>query len=214
MLACPQILQDSLCGTSKVLLVCNISPEPASASETLSSLNFANRAAQVGRRAPCCAPAWSGRHHSALDRREVAMHTFGCLQVELGQARKNATTAITAADRIPPPHPAAAATAAAANSHPSGGGAPPAGSAHGGGATSDAASGVRGGQAHAHARESGTPPPLVSRTSAGKEAAAGAAMRTVRSATNVSKVAGNAGNQSARESNSGGPPSASKADHR
>mmetsp|Transcript_20588 Transcript_20588/g.45089 ORF Transcript_20588/g.45089 Transcript_20588/m.45089 type:complete len:554 (-) Transcript_20588:44-1705(-) len=42
-----QVLQDSLCGTSKVLLVCNISPEPVSSSETLSSLNFAHRAAQV-----------------------------------------------------------------------------------------------------------------------------------------------------------------------
>ncbi|KAK9804341.1 hypothetical protein WJX72_008150 [[Myrmecia] bisecta] len=42
-----QVLQDSLCGSSKVLLVCNLSPEPGSASETLSSLNFASRAAQV-----------------------------------------------------------------------------------------------------------------------------------------------------------------------
>eukprot|EP00878_Enallax_costatus_P032882 GHUV01036204.1.p1 GENE.GHUV01036204.1~~GHUV01036204.1.p1 ORF type:complete len:196 (-),score=29.61 GHUV01036204.1:272-859(-) len=42
-----QVLQDSLCGSSKVLLVCNLSPEPASCSETLSSLNFASRAAQV-----------------------------------------------------------------------------------------------------------------------------------------------------------------------
>lgn len=42
-----QVLQDSLCGSSKVMLVCNLSPEPASASETLSSLNFASRAAQV-----------------------------------------------------------------------------------------------------------------------------------------------------------------------
>ena len=42
-----QVLQDSLCGSSKVMLVCNLSPEAASASETLSSLNFAQRAAQV-----------------------------------------------------------------------------------------------------------------------------------------------------------------------
>jgi hypothetical protein len=42
-----QVLQDSLCGTSKVLLVCNLSPEAASCGETLSSLNFASRAAQV-----------------------------------------------------------------------------------------------------------------------------------------------------------------------
>ena len=42
-----QVLQDSLCGSSKVLLVCCLSPEPGSAGETLSSLNFAQRAAQV-----------------------------------------------------------------------------------------------------------------------------------------------------------------------
>jgi hypothetical protein len=42
-----QVLQDALSGTSKVLLVCNLSPEGQSASETLSSLNFASRAAQV-----------------------------------------------------------------------------------------------------------------------------------------------------------------------
>ncbi|GBF90584.1 ATP binding microtubule motor protein [Raphidocelis subcapitata] len=42
-----QVLQDSLCGSSKVLLVCNLSPEAVSAGETLSSLNFASRAAQV-----------------------------------------------------------------------------------------------------------------------------------------------------------------------
>ncbi len=42
-----QVLQDSLCGSSKVLLVCNLSPEGASVPETLSSLNFASRAAQV-----------------------------------------------------------------------------------------------------------------------------------------------------------------------
>jgi hypothetical protein len=41
------VLQDSLCGSSKVLLVCNLSPEAASCNETLSSLNFASRAAQV-----------------------------------------------------------------------------------------------------------------------------------------------------------------------
>lgn len=44
---CTQVLQDSLCGSSKVLLVCNLSPEAVSCSETLSSLNFASRAAQV-----------------------------------------------------------------------------------------------------------------------------------------------------------------------
>ncbi len=50
---CPsaQVLQDSLCGNSKVLLVCNIAPEGTSSSETLSSLNFASRAAQVRPRA-------------------------------------------------------------------------------------------------------------------------------------------------------------------
>lgn len=42
-----QVLQDSLCGSSKVLLVCCISPEASSAQESLSSLNFASRAAQV-----------------------------------------------------------------------------------------------------------------------------------------------------------------------
>jgi hypothetical protein len=42
-----QVLQDSLCGSSKVLLVCNLAPEAESAQETLSSLNFASRAAQV-----------------------------------------------------------------------------------------------------------------------------------------------------------------------
>jgi hypothetical protein len=42
-----QVLQESLCGSSKVLLVCNLSPEAASCGETLSSLNFASRAAQV-----------------------------------------------------------------------------------------------------------------------------------------------------------------------
>ncbi|KAJ9514843.1 hypothetical protein QJQ45_028616 [Haematococcus lacustris] len=42
-----QVLQDALSGSSKVLLVCNVAPEAASASETLSSLNFAARAAQV-----------------------------------------------------------------------------------------------------------------------------------------------------------------------
>lgn len=47
MLGLLQVLQDSLCGSSKVMLVCNLSPEAASASETLSSLNFAARAAQV-----------------------------------------------------------------------------------------------------------------------------------------------------------------------
>lgn len=41
------MLQDSLCGSSKVLLVCNLCPEAASCGETLSSLNFASRAAQV-----------------------------------------------------------------------------------------------------------------------------------------------------------------------
>lgn len=55
------MLQDSLCGSSKVLLVCNLSPEAASCNETLSSLNFASRAAQVelgqARRVPAAPPA-------------------------------------------------------------------------------------------------------------------------------------------------------------
>ena len=42
-----QLLQDSLSGNSKVLMVCNISPEESSAQETTSSLNFAKRANQV-----------------------------------------------------------------------------------------------------------------------------------------------------------------------
>ncbi|KAI3430807.1 hypothetical protein D9Q98_009218 [Chlorella vulgaris] len=42
-----QVLQDSLCGSSKVLLVCCVNPEAASAQESISSLNFASRAAQV-----------------------------------------------------------------------------------------------------------------------------------------------------------------------
>ena len=42
-----QLLQDSLSGNSKVLMLCNISPEESSASETMSSLNFAKRANQV-----------------------------------------------------------------------------------------------------------------------------------------------------------------------
>lgn len=36
-----------MCGSSKVMLVCNLSPEAISTQETLSSLNFASRAAQV-----------------------------------------------------------------------------------------------------------------------------------------------------------------------
>lgn len=44
------VLQDSLCGNSKVLLVCNVAPEAEEIGETLSSLAFAQRAAQV-----CCA---------------------------------------------------------------------------------------------------------------------------------------------------------------
>ena len=42
-----QVLQDSLCGSSKVLLVTNLAPEAASAAETLSSLSFAARAAKA-----------------------------------------------------------------------------------------------------------------------------------------------------------------------
>ena len=42
-----QVLQDSLCGSSKVLLVANLAPEAASTAETLSSLSFAARAAKV-----------------------------------------------------------------------------------------------------------------------------------------------------------------------
>ncbi|GIL50300.1 hypothetical protein Vafri_6495 [Volvox africanus] len=41
------VLQDALCGDSKVLLLCNIAPEATSASETVSSLSFASRAAQL-----------------------------------------------------------------------------------------------------------------------------------------------------------------------
>ncbi|GIL87171.1 hypothetical protein Vretimale_14274 [Volvox reticuliferus] len=41
------VIQDALCGDSKVLLVCNIAPEATSSSETVSSLNFASRAAQL-----------------------------------------------------------------------------------------------------------------------------------------------------------------------
>lgn len=48
----PQVLQDALCGSSKALMVCNLSPESASVAETLSSLNFVTRAAQV----PPCSP--------------------------------------------------------------------------------------------------------------------------------------------------------------
>ncbi len=42
-----QVLQDSLCGSAKVLLMCCVSPDADSTSETLSSLNFATRASQV-----------------------------------------------------------------------------------------------------------------------------------------------------------------------
>eukprot|EP00892_Ulva_mutabilis_P007644 jgi/Ulvmu1/5251/UM022_0044.1 len=42
-----QVLQDSLQGGSKVLLMCNVSPEQADVSETLSSLGFAERASKV-----------------------------------------------------------------------------------------------------------------------------------------------------------------------
>ena len=42
------VLQDSLSGSSKVLLVCNISPEACSSSESVCTLHFATRAAQVG----------------------------------------------------------------------------------------------------------------------------------------------------------------------
>ncbi|PNH03806.1 Kinesin-4, partial [Tetrabaena socialis] len=63
-----QVLQDSLCGSSKVLLVANISPEHTSGSESLSSLNFASRAAQVElgaarRSAPSERPAPSPSPH-------------------------------------------------------------------------------------------------------------------------------------------------------
>ncbi|RMZ52878.1 hypothetical protein APUTEX25_000997, partial [Auxenochlorella protothecoides] len=43
----PHVLQDSLCGSSKVLLVCCLDPDPASAPESLSSLAFAARAARL-----------------------------------------------------------------------------------------------------------------------------------------------------------------------
>ncbi|KAF6259988.1 P-loop containing nucleoside triphosphate hydrolase protein [Scenedesmus sp. NREL 46B-D3] len=66
-----QVLQDSLCGSSKVLLVCNLSPEPASCSESLSSLNFASRAAQVelgqARRTPAAAGSSSTAADAAAD---------------------------------------------------------------------------------------------------------------------------------------------------
>jgi hypothetical protein len=66
-----QVLQDSLCGSSKVLLVCNLSPEPASCSETLSSLNFASRAAQVelgqARRVQTAAAAAAGSSNLGAD---------------------------------------------------------------------------------------------------------------------------------------------------
>ncbi|KAK9840829.1 hypothetical protein WJX81_007551 [Elliptochloris bilobata] len=42
-----QVLQDSLCGSSKVLLVADLAPEAASVAETLGSLSFAARAAKV-----------------------------------------------------------------------------------------------------------------------------------------------------------------------
>jgi kinesin family member C2/C3 len=41
------VLQDALCGHSKVLLVCNVAPEATEIGETLCSLGFAQRAAQV-----------------------------------------------------------------------------------------------------------------------------------------------------------------------
>ena len=49
-------LQDSMCGnsSSKVLLVCNVAPEATELSETLSSLEFAQRAAQVCTRLVRC----------------------------------------------------------------------------------------------------------------------------------------------------------------
>jgi hypothetical protein len=42
-----QVLQDSMTGTSKVLMVCNVSPEASSVTETVSTLTFAQRANQV-----------------------------------------------------------------------------------------------------------------------------------------------------------------------
>jgi hypothetical protein len=57
---CEQVLQDALCGSSKVLLVCNVAPEPASAAETICSLNFASRAAKV-RLVICASRAANGR---------------------------------------------------------------------------------------------------------------------------------------------------------
>ena len=59
-----QVLQDSLCGSSKVMLVCNLSPEAASAGETLSSLNFASRAAQVDADTP--KGLWVVHRHPAV----------------------------------------------------------------------------------------------------------------------------------------------------
>lgn len=42
-----QLLCDALSGSSKVLVVCQLSPDASEASESLSSLGFASRAAQV-----------------------------------------------------------------------------------------------------------------------------------------------------------------------
>lgn len=54
------MLQDALCGASKVALVCCVSPGAPSAAETLSSLNFASRAAQVALGPPRKAGAEEG----------------------------------------------------------------------------------------------------------------------------------------------------------
>ena len=89
-----QVLQDSLCGSSKVLLVCCVSPEPASAPESLSSLQFASRAAQVCRAGQ--AHAHGGRtrmqwHPSSSCPKPASRHVpLRPPQVELGPVRKAA----------------------------------------------------------------------------------------------------------------------------
>ena len=80
-----QVLQDSLCGSSKVLLVTNLAPEAASAAETLSS-PVLRRARRQG--APCAgAHACSGMHdpmtaHSPRkSSSSVAQIYNGCMEI-------------------------------------------------------------------------------------------------------------------------------------
>ena len=75
------VLQDSLCGNSKVLLVCNVAPEAAEIGETLSSLGFAQRAAQV-RRATVRELSHGHDHCAAMSTRPAArVMRFGTLTV-------------------------------------------------------------------------------------------------------------------------------------